>query len=170
VGWNPLEYESLGQKFHVRGSRQAEQVDLLRKLWTQRLVDYDGDFHRVPDGGLNPLPVQQPIPIWFGGGADAVLRRMAKLGDGWMPNTASPDDLAPMLKRLHTYLRDAGRDPETYGLDVRIDMKRIDPSAWAERVRRLEAMGVTHICINTMGMGFDLDEHLSAVARFRESV
>jgi probable F420-dependent oxidoreductase len=168
VGWNPVEYEALGQDFHTRGKRQAEQVVLLRKLWTERLVDFSGRFDRVPDAGLHPLPVQRPIPVWFGGGADATLRRMARLGDGWMPNSQPLDQLTQRLESLRGLIRAAGRDPAAFGIDVRIDMRRTGEADWSERLARLADLGVTHVCINTMGNGFDLDGHLDAVARFHD--
>ena len=82
IGWNPVEYEALGEDFHNRGLRSEEQIEVLRALWTQELVTYDGKWHGITDAGLNPLPVQQPIPIWFGGSSDLVLQRIARLGDG----------------------------------------------------------------------------------------
>ena len=166
VGWNGVEYEALGQDFRTRGARQAEQVRLLRELWTQRLVTFEGRFDRVPDAGIHPLPVQRPIPIWFGGGADATLRRMARLGDGWMPNAMPLDELAARLATLRELLRTGGRDPGGFGVDVRIDMRRIGEAEWFETLARLKELGTTHVCVNTMGNGFDLDAHLEAVERF----
>jgi probable F420-dependent oxidoreductase len=170
VGWNPAEYEALGQDFHTRGRRQAEQVEVLRKLWTQRLVEVEGEFHHLPDVGIHPLPIQQPIPIWFGGGAEAVLRRMARLGDGWMPNSQSLDALAENLERLRGYVREAGRDPEAFGVDVRIDARRWGEDVWPETLERLAALGVTHVCINTMGQGYTPDQHIEAIGRFKAVV
>src|SRR5262245_27943636 len=93
VGWNAVEFEALGESFENRGRRSAEQVAVLRLLWTQPVVDFHGEFHHISHAGLNPMPVQRPIPIWFGVGTrgqptppDAVLRRIARLGDGWSPN------------------------------------------------------------------------------------
>jgi len=166
VGWNAVEYEALGQDFHTRGARQAEQVTLLRALWTQRLVEFEGRFDRVPDAGILPLPVQRRIPIWFGGGADATLRRMARLGDGWMPNYMSLDELAARLATLRELLAAAGRDPATFGVDVRIDMRRTGEAEWPATLARLAELGATHVCLNTMGNGFDLEAHLDAVRRF----
>jgi alkanesulfonate monooxygenase SsuD/methylene tetrahydromethanopterin reductase-like flavin-dependent oxidoreductase (luciferase family) len=85
IGWNPVEYEALGENFHNRGRRSEEQIEVLRKLWTQELVTFEGRWHKITDAGLNPLPIQRPIPLWFGGGADAVLERVGRLGDGWFP-------------------------------------------------------------------------------------
>ncbi|HRJ43625.1 MAG TPA: LLM class F420-dependent oxidoreductase, partial [Caldilineaceae bacterium] len=115
VGWNEVEYTALNEDFHTRGRRQAEQVAVLRALWTQRLVIFQGQYHTIPDAGLYPLPIQQPIPIWFGGGSDAALRRMARLGDGWMTNTGNLDQLAGELATLRGYISDAGRDPAAFG-------------------------------------------------------
>ncbi|MBN1250464.1 MAG: LLM class F420-dependent oxidoreductase [Anaerolineae bacterium] len=169
VGWNSVEYEALGQDFQTRGKRQAEQVALLRKLWTERLVDFSGGFDHVPDAGIHPLPIQRPIPIWFGGGADATLRRMARLGDGWMPNLSQPlDQLPARLEALRGYIRAAGRDPAAFGVDVRIDMDRTSEEDWPMMLVRLADLGVTHVCINTMGNGLDLDGHLDVVARFHD--
>jgi probable F420-dependent oxidoreductase len=168
VGWNPLEYEALGMAFETRGKRQTEQVALLRKLWTQRLVEFEGEFDRIPDGGLNPLPVQQPIPIWFGGMSDAALRRTAQMGDGWMPNTADPDVLTGMLAKLRDYMGAAGRDAGSpLGLDVRIDMRRYGPETWPALLDRYAELGVTHVCLNAMGQGFDLNDHLETASQFR---
>lgn len=166
VGWNPAEYQALGQDFHTRGKRQGEQVELLRRLWTERLVTFDGTFDQVPDAGIHPLPVQRPIPIWFGGGAEATLRRMAQLGDGWMPNAQPLELLAQRLDTLRGLIREAGRDPYAFGVDVRIDMVRTGESAWPETLTQLRRLGATHLCINTMGNSFDLGGHLDAVARF----
>lgn len=171
VGWNEVEYEALGQNFRTRGRRQEEQVDLLRRLWTERLVDFKGEFDRVPDAGLYPLPVQRPIPIWFGGGADAVLRRMAIQGDGWMPNTMPLDQLTAMLEILRSYLTESGRDPHDFGVDFRISFNRTPESEWAETIERLQALNISHICFNTMGMGFvTVDQHIDTIRRFKAVV
>ncbi len=170
VGWNPAEYQALGQDFDTRGRRQAEQVKVLRRLWTEQLVAFEGRYHSLPDVGLNPLPIQRPIPVWFGGGADPALRRMARLGDGWMPNAQPFEQLAERLARLRQYLRDAGRDPDEFGLDVRIDMRRTGKDAWGETIEQVAALGATHICINTMNMGFAPDEHQDAIAEFKSVI
>ncbi len=66
LGWNPVEYEALGKDFSSRGRRMDEQVALLRRLWTEPTVTFDGTFDRVTGAGLAPLPVQRPIPLWMG--------------------------------------------------------------------------------------------------------
>ena len=104
IGWNAVEYEALGTDFHNRGRRCEEQVALLRALWTERAVTFDGTWHRVTDAGIKPLPVQRPIPLWFGGGDERVLRRIARLADGWMPQF-EPDDRRPRAAGPHAGLR-----------------------------------------------------------------
>ncbi len=130
VGWNPVEYAALGTDWHTRGRRQAEQVGLLRRLWTEELVTFAGRWDRIEEAGLNPLPVQRPIPIWFGGSSDAVVKRAAQLGDGWIP-IMPPDEAAPKLAALHGHLRDAGRDPAAFGLAAWLRMHDFDPQRWA---------------------------------------
>jgi probable F420-dependent oxidoreductase len=169
VGWNSAEYVALGQSFETRGRRQAEQVVLLRKLWTQRLVDFEGRYDHVPDAGIYPQPIQRPIPVWFGGGSDATLRRMARLGDGWMPNYLPLDEMAERLRVLRGLIVDAGRNPGTFGVDVRIDTSRTGEAEWPVTLERLADVGITHVCVNTMNSGLSLDEHLDAAVRFRET-
>ena len=114
IGWNPVEYEALNENFKNRGRRSEEQVEVMRKLWTQELVTFQGQWHTITDAGLNPLPVQRPIPIWFGGGDDRALRRLARLGDGWFPLLGPDDKCRAAIEKIHSYAREAGRDPGSY--------------------------------------------------------
>ena len=167
TGWNEVEYEALDQNFHTRGARQEEQVDLLRQLWTQDLVTFEGRFDTVSDAGLNPLPVQRPIPLWFGGHADAVLRRAARLGDGWMPMHRTARDAAPALETLDRYLAQNGRDRSTFGLEPRLHWQPGNQYALLEAMADWRAAGATHISLNTMGAGFTSpDQHLQAIRTF----
>jgi probable F420-dependent oxidoreductase len=109
-GWNEVEYIALGENFHNRGKRMEEQVALMRLLWTQPLVNFSGHWHNIPDAGINPLPVQRPIPVWFGGTDDKVLRRMARIGDGWMVNFRTFEQARSALDQLNQYLEEAGLD------------------------------------------------------------
>lgn len=171
VGWNEVEYEALNEPFHNRGRRQAEQVRLLQELWTKPLVTFQGDYHKVSDAGLNPLPVQRPIPVWFGGGADIVLRRMARLGAGWMPNSMPLERLQRLLETLRGYLKEEGRDPNEFGIDVRLNIKDHPEDEWADQVEMIHDLGATHLCVNTMGAGFSSpEEHIEAIERFKAVV
>ena len=168
TGWNQVEYEALGENFHNRGKRSEEQIDLLRKLWSQELVTFEGKFHTVTDAGLNPLPPGRSIPIWFGGMADPVLERVAKLGDGWLPLGSQNDKLKISFDTLKKYLDQNSKSMSDIGVEAMISLKnsdsdtdiRKDLSSWAE-------MGTTHISINTMNCGLKFPgEHIKAISNF----
>ena len=171
LGWNEVEYAALNEDFHTRGRRSEEQIEVLRRLWTEPRVTYDGQWHHLPDAGLNPLPVQRPIPVWMGGSADAGLRRGARLADGWLTNTRSPADLAAELAKLDGYLAEHGRARPAFGLEVRIHYGAGDPAVWAQVRAAYEALGVDYIGLNTMRCGFKTPgEHIAAVQRFAEAM
>jgi probable F420-dependent oxidoreductase len=168
IGWNAVEYEALGQDFHQRGRRLEEQVGLLRNLWAEPLITFAGDFDIIPDAGLNPLP-PTPIPIWFGGGAEAALQRMARRGDGWMPNYMPLDQLQAEVGKVRGFLVEAGRDPAQFGIDVRLYVHRNPAEAWAQEIDALAALGVTHVALSTMSAGYtSLDQHLAMLRQFRQ--
>lgn len=164
IGWNKPEYTALGENFHDRGRRVEEQVKILRELWTQPLVNFSGQWHNITGAGINPLPVQQPIPIWFGGHAEAVLRRAATMGDGWMPGYRSAEAAQPALAKLDSYLSQAGRSRPDFGIEARILYEEGDPIIWQKTIEGWRAVGVTHISFNTMQAGFDNPgKHLKAL-------
>ena len=164
LGWNEVEYAALGKDFHSRGRRIEEQVTLLRRLWTQPLVNFEGRWDTIPDAGINPLPVQQPIPIWFGGHAEPVLRRTARLGDGWMPNYRTPEDARNALGLLQRFIEEAGRKPGGLGIEARIPYGEGSPEMWRLLARDWQAVGATHLSFNTMGVGLSTPaEHLKAI-------
>lgn len=167
TGWNPVEYTAAGYDFHTRGKRQEEQVELLKLLWTQELVTFKGRWHDIPDAGLNPLPVQRPIPVWFGGHADAVLRRVARLGDGWLPGFRTAEAAAGHLDTLDRYLAQNGRSRAGIGIEPRIHWGNGDLDALGRAIEGWRAAGATHVSLNTMGSGFGTaDEHLNAIQQF----
>jgi probable F420-dependent oxidoreductase len=169
IGWNEVEYMALGEDFRNRGKRIEEQVDLLQKLWTQPLVTFQGQWHTVPDAGLNPMPIQQPIPIWFGGHAEAVMRRVAKSGAGWMPNYRSVADAQPTLAILDRYLAEAGRTRAEIGIEPRLNYGDGQPEGWRATLEEWAAAGATHFTVNTMGCGFATPaQHIAALRRFAE--
>lgn len=170
-GWNEVEYIALDENFHNRGKRIEEQVTVLRQLWTQPLVSFKGRYHSIPDAGLNPLPVQKPIPIWFGGTHERVIHRMARLGDGWMLNIRSFELIRPALEMLRKYLLEAGRDPSTFGIDLRLNMSLVHPDEWVSYVQTCKELGATHLTVNTMGCGFStVKAHLDALGQFAKTV
>lgn len=157
VGWNAVEYEALGQDFSTRGRRMAAQVDVLRRLWTEELVEVDDDRHTMSGVGLNPLPVQRPIPIWMGGGADPVLRRIARQADGWALPGVGLEKLAELRDRLSVYLEEEGRSLDDLSVLGRMDASDDDPDHWAEAARDWREFGATHVNVRVGSPGGDVD-------------
>jgi probable F420-dependent oxidoreductase len=163
LGWNEVEYEALGQDFATRGRRIEEQVDLLRRLWTEPSVTFDGRFDRVAGAGLAPLPVQRPIPVWFGGQSDPAYRRIGRLADGWFPQVPPGPKLDEARGVVERAAAEAGRDPAALGLEGRASW-RGDPGQLAERAAAWRDAGATHLSVNTMGAGLrSVDDHLQAL-------
>jgi probable F420-dependent oxidoreductase len=169
LGWNEPEYISLNENFHNRGKRVEEQVLLLRRLWSEPLVDFRGNWHTIPDAGVNPLPVHRPIPVWFGGQAEPVLRRVARMGDGWMPDYRNVADARPTLALLDRFLAEAGRSRAQIGIEARISYGNGDAKAWETAMQAWQAEGATHLAFNTMRRGFETpQEHINAIQKFAE--
>jgi probable F420-dependent oxidoreductase len=163
VGWNPVEYEALGLSFSDRGVRSEEQITLLRQLWAAPLVTFGGHWERVDNAGINPRPAAGRIPVWFGGASDRTLRRIARIGDGWLPNE-DPAKGAEMVERLRGYAREAGRDPAGIGLEPRLNLARVPPAERADHVAAWQRLGATHLTVVTMGAGHTtVDDHLGAL-------
>ncbi|MEX2355489.1 MAG: LLM class F420-dependent oxidoreductase [Thermaerobacterales bacterium] len=172
IGWNPVEYQSLAEDFHNRGRRIEEQIEVMRLLWTQELVTYKGRWHEIPDAGLNPLPVQRPIPVWLGGGhSEVVLRRIARLSDGWVGNGRPGSELAATLERLRGYIQEAGRSIEDVGLAFSVKLGSEGPAEWLETAAGYRELGATRVAANTMGLGFtDPQQHLARLQEFKEAM
>ncbi len=165
VGWNAVEYEALGEDFGNRGKRSAEQIELLRRLWTEQSVTFAGDFHTVTGAGIAPLPVQRPIPVWVGAASPPGYKRAGRLADGWFPMMTPGPALDEARTIVETAARDAGRDPATIGMEGRVDW-RGDGDAVADQLTQWEKSGATHVSVNTMGAGLKtVDDHLTALAR-----
>jgi probable F420-dependent oxidoreductase len=163
LGWNAVEYEALGQDFSTRGRRIEEQVDLLRRLWTEPSITYHGSFDRVTGAGLAPLPVQRPIPIWFGAQSDRAYRRAGRLADGWFPQFPPGPKLDEARSVVERAAVDAGRDPALIGMEGRVTW-RGSPEKLAEHAATWRDAGATHVSVNTMGAGLGgVDEHLSVL-------
>ena len=178
VGWNHVEYEALNQDFSNRGRRYAEQIPLLRSFWTNDVVGFDGKYHKVDHAGVNPLPVQRPIPIWMGAGAranpvptDRVLRRVASLADGWFPQMQPGDDAKFTVERLQTFLSEVGRESSSMGMEPRINLADGDPEIWQAHANAWQSMGATHVSINTMRAGLNSPQgHIDAIQKFKEVI
>jgi probable F420-dependent oxidoreductase len=168
IGWNPVEYEGLGTNFHDRGRRLGEQIDLMRRLWTEPVLSYAGKDHMITSAGINPLPVQRPIPIWIGGSAEAALKRAAFVADGFMTQRPLAGGWAATLDRMREWCAEAGRDFARFGIDARISVSEGTLDDWRRAAEEWRALGATHLTVNTMGGGLlGADAH---VARLREAL
>ena len=163
IGWNAVEYEALGEDFSNRGKRSAEQIDVLRQLWTAQTVTFDGAFHQVTGAGLAPLPVQRPIPVWIGAASGPGYRRAGRLADGWFPMMAPGPTLDEARAVVETAAVQAGRDPAEIGMEGRVSY-RGDVDAIGAEVAAWAEAGASHLSINTMGAGLGaVDEHLAVL-------
>jgi probable F420-dependent oxidoreductase len=178
VGWNEVEYEALGQDFHNRGRRCEEQIALMRALWTQEVVDFQGQWHHIRHAGLNPLPVQRPIPIWLGVGGrqtprppDVVLRRVARLADGWCPNIPTNNEGQAIVAQVHQYAKEAGRDPSQLPLEGRVRIGGLPPDDWIKQVKAWQSLGATQFIAEAREGGLTFpDEHIAAMRQFKEVI
>jgi probable F420-dependent oxidoreductase len=163
LGWNRVEYEALGKDFASRGRRADEQVELLRRLWTERSVTFDGADEQVTGAGLAPLPVQRPIPVWFGAQSPAAYRRAGRLGDGWFPQVRPGPDLDAARAIVEQAAVEAGRDPAAIGMEGRVTWNG-DADKLVDHVSRWRQAGASHLSLNTMNTGLtSVDEHIGAI-------
>ncbi len=171
VGWNAVEYESLNEDFSNRGKRSEEQIAVLRALFTEPVVTYHGTWHHIEAAGLNPLPVQRPIPIWIGGSVDTTLRRVARIGDGWFPQMPPDDSAKRAIADLRRYTEEAGRDPAIIGIEARVSIGGKTPDDWAREASAWREIGATHLAVNTMKAGLQSPQaHIDAIRRFWDAV
>jgi probable F420-dependent oxidoreductase len=179
VGWNEIEYDGLNEDFHNRGRRSEEQVEVMRALWAQPNVKLKGRYHNLDDSGINPRPTSGRIPIWFGGHADAILQRIARIGDGWMPLAYSAGDKAlAKFEQLRAWTKQAGRDPSDVGLEVWISLGTGTPDDWRQEFTFWKHAGVSHIAAHTTYnagrhkriQGRAMADHVAAVRSFIEAV
>ena len=173
IGGNAEEYAALGQDFHTRGRRCDEQLELLRLLWTQESVDFEGRWDRVAGAGISPLPVQQPIPVWIGPGGGAplperVLRRIGRFADGWFA-IVPREDVASTREAIARHAEEAGRDPAAIGVEGAVAVGQ-DTAAWLADVDAWEAAGATHLCLRTLGSDLDAAGHIAALSAARSAL
>ena len=168
VGWNHVEYESLGMDWKTRGARQAEQVEVLRRLWSEDLVSFGGRFHNLNEVSIVPPPVQRPIPIWFGGVSDAAVTRAARLGDGWMPIIEPDAQAEEKLGALREQLRSFGRDPAKFGIEGWLRMHDGDPQRWAAAADCWRRLGADIVMLYPMYRIPRFDDQIETLRRFKE--
>ena len=170
IGWNDVEYEALGENFHDRGKRSEEQIELLRQLWTSRSVTFKGKWHTVTDAGISPLPAQRPIPIWLGGGAEPVIRRVARMADGWMPQLQPDEEGRRIVDRMRMYATEYGRDPSEIDIQGAVRASLGTRSDWAELVARWRQFGADDLSVNTMGDGLTGPaDHIQRLTEFKDA-
>jgi probable F420-dependent oxidoreductase len=177
-GWNRIEYESLGSEFASRGRRLDEQVELLRRLWREPVLDFDGDFHRVDRAGLLPRP-RRDIPVWFGGFTAPAFRRAARLGDGFIFGM-SGDPVRRWLEQLRAELESAGRGRDDFGAETVLDYSA-GPDTWASELEAWQRAGGTHLSMRAMDTGAEFmgakraglttpREHIGALETFMKAI
>jgi len=172
VGWNAVEFEALGEDFTNRGKRIEEQIAVMRALWSKELVTFQGQWHRITDAGINPLPVRRSIPVWMGGESEIVLHRAARIADGWMPHFRPSADAQAIVDRLHGEIKAAGRDPSRFGIEGRLALANVSPDQRVKEIEAWRAMrGITHLSVHTVGMGLaSPGEHVKVLEQFKKDV
>jgi len=171
LGWNPVEYEALGKQFSDRGRRIGEQVELLRRLWSEPTVTHQGAYERVSGAGLAPLPTQRPIPVWFGAQSAPAYRRAGRVADGWFPQVAPGPRLDEARSIVERSAIDAGRDPSLLGMEGRVSWGTGGAAQLAEHAQRWRRAGASHLGVNTMGAGLvSVDGHLGALTAAAEAL
>jgi probable F420-dependent oxidoreductase len=167
VGWNHVEYQALDMDWKTRGARQSEQIEVMRRLWTEDLVSFEGRFHKLEKVNLLPVPVQRPIPIWFGGSSDAVIKRAARIGDGYMP-IMTPEVAEPKIAMLRQHMKAFGRDPASFGLEGWLRFDEADPEAWARSALGWKKLGAQMVMLYPMYRMARLDDQIETLRRFKD--
>jgi probable F420-dependent oxidoreductase len=179
VGWNEVEFAGLGMDFHTRGARSADQVRVMQALWAEPHVKYASEFHTLDDAGINPRPASGRVPIWYGGNAEATFRRAARYGDGFMPLAYPPGDQAlAAFDKLRGLLRENGRDPAQFGLEVWVSPGKGGEDDWRREIAFWKDAGVTHATVHTTYAsshhtriaGKTAAEHLAAITAYKKAV
>jgi probable F420-dependent oxidoreductase len=179
VGWNEVEYVGLNENFHNRGRRSEEQAQVMQALWKEKHVSFKGKYHTIDDAGINPRPASGKVPLWYGGHHEHTLPRIAKWGDGWMPNAYPPDQTAiEIFSQLRRLTEAEGRDPMSVGIEVWTSCGAGSESDWRKEAAFWQAAGASHLCLTTTFhrrhhhriAGKSLSDHLAAAKRYRAAV
>ena len=179
VGWNPVEFTGLNENFHNRGRRSEEQAQVMKALWADPYVTFKGKYHTIDDAGINPRPAAGKIPLWYGGHHEHTLPRIAKWGDGWMPNAYPPDQSAlDVFSELRRLTEAEGRDPASVGIEVWTSCGEGSEADWRKEAQFWKAAGATHICLTTTFnrrhhhriAGHTAADHLAAAKRYQAAI
>ena len=170
VGWNELEYVGLNETFDNRGRRQEEQVDVMRKLWSEDSLDYTGEYHRIDKASINPRP-SKTIPIWFGGSAPALLDRVARLGDGWIPLMGANDKAKACIDTIKQTREAAGLSFDNFGIQAQAQYAGGSPERWRKHAEAWRGMGCTHLAVATHNAGpTNVDGHLARIGEYQQAL
>lgn len=177
LGWNKVEYDALNEEFGNRARRTEEQIEFLRQCWTEPTFKYKKDFHHMDDGGILPLPIQRPIPLWVGGNSEPAMKRAARMGDGWMPYGVSGTEAEPTMQSFHAQVEASGRDPSKVPVEIILFMGTAlgDPlrslDEMIEKGHQWRSAGASYLSFDTMSSNFrGIDEHLAALAQFKKGM
>ena len=171
IGWNAVEYEALGMDFHNRARRFEEQIELMRRLWTEPSVNFQGKSHHVTAAGINPMPVQRPIPVWIGASAEPAIKRAAEMADGYFPQRPLVGGWPATVDRIRGWLSAAGRDPARFGIDARVQAGSGSPDEWRQQAELWRGLGATHLSIVTMNGGLrGPDAHVERLRQALQAV
>ena len=167
IGWNPVEYEALGMDFKNRARRYEEQIIVMRRLWTEQTVTFKSKYHTLTAAGLNPRPVQQPIPIWIGASAEAAVKRATKMADGYLPlSPITGTDWDGTMDKVARWLEEAGRTRDSFGIEGRLNAGQGTPEEWRKTVELWRRFGASHLSVGTGGVDAP-DAH---IARLKEAL
>jgi len=171
IGWNPIEFEGLGMDFRNRARRFEEQIDLMRKLWCEPSMSYQGQYHTIDAAAICPLPKERPIPIWIGGSAEAAIKRACRIADGFIPLQPIPgtNGYPETIEKIRGWVREAGRDPSSFGIEARLTVGTGTPDDWRKTVEEWRRLGATHLGVATVGIGpLGADAHIQRLREARE--
>ncbi len=177
IGWNKVEFTALNENFHGRGKRSEEQIEVMRALWADPHVVFEGKYHTIPDAGINPLPTR-PLEVWIGGSAEATYERLGRIGDGWLYIYGGPDQVQPALDKIHASAKKVGRDPSEIGLDCWTGAGSGTADDWRAAIEAWRKVGATHITVNTIFgrgqfkavTGRDAATHLKVIETYMKAV
>lgn len=170
IGWNPIEYQALGIPFSQRAKRFEEQIDVMRRLWAERTVTFQGAFHEINAAGLNAKPIQQTIPIWIGAGAESAVKRATRIADGFLPLRPLEGGWETTMEKIHRWLDEAGRDPATFGIEGRLDAASGSPDDWRKTSDMWRRFGASHLSVGTNGVGSGPQAHIERLRQVRQVV
>ena len=172
LGWNKVEYDGLGMPFGNRAKRFSEQIDVMRELWSKRVVEYRGDFHNFDSAGINPEPIQRPIPVWIGAMKEVAVRRAARVGDGWFmyPRQDPGDEAHAMISTYRQAAAEAGREPDSLGVNATVFANQgSGPDEWRSIMEKWERMGVNELTFRTAESDLEnLEAHMNAIKKMAE--